>query len=143
VCVMHMQGTPQTMQDNPAYDDVVEEVYGYLVDRLEFCLRLGIPRHRVCVDPGIGFGKTHQHNLQLLRATPRFAEIGSPLLIGHSRKGFIGKVLGNKEADRMAGTVGVWLALAAAGVHILRVHDVRQTVDALQLFEAAGGLAAD
>jgi dihydropteroate synthase len=92
------------------------------------------------LDPGIGFGKTHEHNLQLIRGVRRFLDLGCPLLVGHSRKGFIGNVLGNKHADRTAGTLGVSLALAASGVHLLRVHDVRATSDALKLFEASGGL---
>jgi dihydropteroate synthase len=140
VCVMHMQGTPQTMQDNPTYSDVVQEIYDYLVDQRDFCVAAGIRLERICLDPGIGFGKTHEHNLQLLRATRRFTEIGLPILIGHSRKGFIGKLLGDKQADRTAGTIGVSLAATAAGAHVLRVHDVKPTVDALRLFEAAGGL---
>jgi dihydropteroate synthase len=140
VCVMHMRGTPQTMQDDPSYENVVEQIYQYLVQRRDHCLELGIPRQRICLDPGIGFGKTHQHNIDLLRATSRFTEIGCPLLIGHSRKGFIGKLLGDKLADRTAATIGVSLAVAAAGADILRVHDVRQTVDALRLFRAAGGM---
>ncbi len=139
VCVMHMQGTPQTMQDNPSYDDVVGEIEQYLVQRREFCLRAGIRRDRICLDPGIGFGKTHAHNLELLRATRRFASLGSPILIGHSRKGFIAKLIGNKQADRTAGTLGVSLAVARAGAHVIRVHDVKATVDGLTLFEAAGG----
>jgi dihydropteroate synthase len=94
------------------------------------------------LDPGIGFGKSHQHNLQLLRATGRLVELGSPLLIGHSRKGFIGKILGDKTADRCAATLGVSLAVAAAGAHVVRVHDVKPTVDALKSFRATGGLGA-
>ena len=109
--------------------------------RRDDCIRLGIESSRICLDPGIGFGKTHEHNLELLRATKKFAEIGSPLLVGHSRKGFIAKILGNKEADGTAATLGVSLALAAAGADILRVHDVKPTVDALRLFQAAGGLS--
>ncbi|TWU37192.1 dihydropteroate synthase [Novipirellula artificiosorum] len=140
VCVMHMQGSPQTMQDDPLYEDVVSEIESYLVARRQFCEACGIPRNRICLDPGIGFGKTHEHNLRLLRATRRFVALGSPLLIGHSRKGFIGKVLGDQRADRMAGTLGVSLAAAAAGANILRVHDVKPSVEALKLFEAAGGL---
>jgi dihydropteroate synthase len=141
VCVMHMQGDPQTMQDDPKYDDVVQEIYDYLIARRDLCLKAGIQHNRICLDPGIGFGKSHEHNLELLRATQRFVEIGSPLLIGHSRKGFIAKLLGDKKADRMAATLGVSLAVAAAGANVLRVHDVKQTVDALNLFEAAGGLS--
>lgn len=138
VCVMHMQGTPQTMQDNPRYDNVVEEIYAYLQQRFERCLDAGIDRRRICLDPGVGFGKTHEHNLELLRHTQRFCDLEAPILIGHSRKGFIGKVLGDKQADRTAGTLGVSLAVAAAGADIIRVHDVRPTVDALKLFRACG-----
>ena len=140
VCVMHMKGTPQTMQHDPRYENVVQEIVNYLVQRRDDCVNRGILRSRICLDPGIGFGKTHEHNLTLLRATQRFVGLGSPILIGHSRKGFIGKLLGDKEADRMAGTLGVSLAVAAAGAHVIRVHDVKETVDALKLFEAAGGL---
>ncbi|WP_146519647.1 dihydropteroate synthase [Stieleria varia] len=140
VCVMHMRGTPQTMQDDPRYENVVDEILHYLRQRYQYCLDAGIEPQRICLDPGIGFGKTHEHNLELLRSTNRFCELSSPILIGHSRKGFIGKVLGDKEADRKAGTLGVSLAVAAAGADIIRVHDVRETVDALMLFEAAGGL---
>ncbi len=140
VCVMHMRGTPQTMQDDPRYQDVVAEVCHYLIARRDFCVSAGIQLERICLDPGIGFGKTHEHNLQLLRATGRLTQLGSPILIGHSRKGFIAKLLGDKQADRTAATLGVSLAVAAAGAHVIRVHDVKETVDALKLFEAAGGL---
>ncbi|WP_146404627.1 dihydropteroate synthase [Planctomycetes bacterium CA13] len=139
VCVMHMKGTPQTMQNDPTYDDVVSEVETYLIARREQCEGYGIQRDRICLDPGIGFGKTHDHNIELLRATGRFAALGSPLLIGHSRKGFIGKVLGDKTANRTAGTLGVSLAVAAAGASVVRVHDVKLTVDALKLFKASSG----
>nr|WP_145392147.1 dihydropteroate synthase [Stieleria neptunia] len=140
VCVMHMKGTPQTMQDDPTYDDVVEEIYQYLQQRMEFCLGAGLRRERVCLDPGIGFGKTHEHNLRLLQRTARFCELDAPILIGHSRKGFIGKLLGDKTADRTAATLGVSLAVAAAGADIIRVHDVKPTVDALTLFRACGAI---
>lgn len=140
VCVMHMRGTPQTMQDDPKYGCVVTEIEGYLIDRLKACVGKGIDPERVCLDPGIGFGKTHAHNLELLRATRRFVALGRPILIGHSRKGFIGKVLGDGEADRDAGTVGVSLAVIAAGAAVVRVHAVRPNVDAIKLFIAAGGL---
>jgi dihydropteroate synthase len=136
VCVMHMQGTPQTMQDDPSYENVVEEIRDYLIQRRQFCIDAGIDADKICLDPGIGFGKTHQHNLELIRSTHRFTDLGSPILIGHSKKGFIGNVLGDKDADRTAGTLGVSLAVAAAGVHVIRVHDVRVTVDALKLFAA-------
>ena len=140
VCVMHMKGTPQTMQDDPSYRDVVAEIYQYLQQRLEFCIAAGIDQTRICLDPGIGFGKTHEHNLELLRHTSEFCKLDTPILIGHSRKGFIGKMLGDKTADRMAGTLGVSLAVAAAGADVIRVHDVKQTVDALKLFRACGAI---
>jgi len=140
LCLMHMQGNPQNMQDNPSYEDVVSEILDYLIARRDFCLAAGIDPRRICLDPGIGFGKTHEHNLELLKNAARFQETGCPILIGHSRKGFIGQILGNKSADRTAGTLGISLAMAAAGAQVLRVHDVKPTVDALKLFHAAGGL---
>jgi dihydropteroate synthase len=140
VCAMHMQGTPQTMQDNPFYDDVVEDIYMFLCQRRDALVAAGIDRERICLDPGIGFGKTHEHNLSLMAGCGRFHDLGCPLLVGHSRKGFIGKVLGDKNTDRTAGTIGGALALARQGVQILRVHDVRPVREALLLFEACGGL---
>ncbi|WP_146534417.1 dihydropteroate synthase [Rubripirellula reticaptiva] len=139
VCVMHMQGNPQTMQDAPTYENVVDEIHAYLMARRDLCLAAGISIDRVCLDPGIGFGKTHEHNLTLLKATRRFTDLGCPILIGHSRKGFIRKMLGDDAADLTAGTLGVTLAVAAAGANVIRVHDVRETVQALTLFEASGG----
>ena len=140
LCVMHMQGNPQTMQDKPSYQDVVGEILDNLIARRDFCLAAGIDLRRICLDPGIGFGKTHEHNISLLKNAARFQETGCPILIGHSRKGFIGQILGDKSADRTAGTLGVSLAMASAGAQILRVHDVKPTVDGLKLFRAAGGL---
>jgi dihydropteroate synthase len=140
VCAMHMQGDPQTMQNDPRYDDVVEDIFAYLAARRDALITAGIDRDRICLDPGIGFGKTHQHNLTLAAHAARFHELGAPLLVGHSRKGFIGKVLGDKQADRAFGSVGAALALAAQGVQILRVHDVRAVREALLLFEACGGI---
>jgi dihydropteroate synthase len=140
VCAMHMQGTPQTMQDKPHYDNVVEDVFRYLRERRDMLIAAGIEPHRLCLDPGIGFGKMHQHNITLAVHCWRFHELGCPVLVGHSRKGFIGKLIGDKVADRTYGSVGVSLALAAQQVQILRVHDVRATREALLLFEACGGL---
>jgi len=140
VCAMHMQGTPQTMQDNPFYEDVAEDIYSWLLARRDALLTAGIDRDRICLDPGIGFGKTHQHNLALMANCWRFHDLGCPLLVGHSRKGFIGKVLGDKEADRKFGTIGAAMALAAQGVQILRVHDVLAVRQALGLFAACGGI---
>ncbi|TWT74791.1 dihydropteroate synthase [Allorhodopirellula solitaria] len=146
VCVMHMQGTPQTMQDAPQYEDVVADIRRYLIARRDACLAAGIEQSRICLDPGIGFGKTHRHNIDLVRGIDQFTDLGCVCLIGHSRKGFIRKRLqsivsaSGRELDPMAGTLGVSLAAAAAGAHILRVHDVAETVQALTLFEACGGI---
>jgi len=136
ICAMHMQGTPQTMQDNPIYDDVVADVGNYLAGRRDVLVAAGIDRPRICLDPGIGFGKTTRHNLLLVANCYRLHHLGCPILVGHSRKGFLGKVLGDMEADRTAATIGVALRLATQGVQVLRVHDVRPVRDALELFTA-------
>jgi dihydropteroate synthase len=142
LCVMHMRGTPQTMQDNPTYDDVVGDVFDFLRQRRDALVASGIELARIAIDPGIGFGKTHEHNLALLAHCHRFHGLCCPVLVGHSRKAFIGKVIGDKTADAGAGTIGVSLALANQGVQILRVHDVAAVRQALLLYEAAGGLNA-
>lgn len=139
VCVMHMQGTPATMQDHPHYGDVTAEIWQYLRARREALYGAGIAPERICLDPGIGFGKSHQQNLTLLADCHRFRDLGCPLLVGHSRKGFIAHVLRDKQADRLPGTIGTALSLALQGVHILRVHDVGPVRQALQLFAASGG----
>jgi len=140
ICAMHMQGTPQTMQDDPRYEDVVRDVSEYLGARLEALTAAGIAINRVCLDPGIGFGKSHQHNLTLMARCGQLHELGRPLLVGHSRKGFLGKLLGDKQADRTSATVGAALSLAAQGVQVIRVHDVRPVREALLAFEAVGGI---
>jgi dihydropteroate synthase len=140
ICAMHMQGTPQTMQDHPQYDDVVADIFGYLSQRLDALLMAGMDRERVCLDPGIGFGKTHEHNMTLMANCRTFHALGCPLLIGHSRKGFLGKLIGNKEADRTNATVAASLALAIQGVQIIRVHDVLAVSQAMKVFEVCGGL---
>jgi dihydropteroate synthase len=136
VCIMHMRGTPRTMQQDPAYDDVVAEVLAYLRARRDALVAAGIEPARIAVDPGIGFGKNTEHNLTLLRHIGRFYVLGCPVLVGPSRKRFIGEVLGDLQADRTAGTVGVCLALAQQGVQVLRVHDVAAVRQALLLFQA-------
>jgi dihydropteroate synthase len=140
LCVMHMQGTPPSMQDNPTYDDVVEDVLALLRTRRDQLVAAGIDAPRIALDPGIGFGKSHAHNLALAANCWRLHELAAPVLVGHSRKAFIGKLLGDKSADRTAGTIGVALALARQGVQIIRVHDVAPVRQALVLFEAAGGI---
>ncbi len=142
ICAMHMQGTPQTMQDAPQYEDVVHDILAYLEQRDRALIAAGIEPERICLDPGIGFGKTHQHNLQLLQSCEVFHKLGRPILIGHSRKGFIAHIIGNKERDRLYGTIGVSLAMARKRMHVLRVHDIRPAREALQLFAAAGGLSS-
>jgi dihydropteroate synthase len=140
ICAMHMQGTPQTMQNNPTYADIVGEILVYLRERRDALVAAGISHDRICLDPGIGFGKTHEHNITLMWHCYEFHAIGCPLLVGHSRKGFLGKLIGNKEADRTNATVGAALALAVQGVQIIRVHDVRPVREALLAFEGTGGL---
>ncbi len=139
VCAMHMRGNPQTMQQNPQYDDVVEEVFAYLRDARDRLMAAGIDRERIALDPGIGFGKTLEHNLALLRQLGRFHSLGCPLVVGPSRKRFIGEVLGDMGADRTAGTLGVCAALARQGVDVLRVHDVGAAAQMLKLYHAVGG----
>jgi dihydropteroate synthase len=139
VCAMHMQGTPQTMQQAPVYRDVVGEVFDYLRTRRDALLTAGIEQARIALDPGIGFGKTTEHNLAVLAEIERFHALGCPLLVGPSRKRFIGELLGDLAADRTAGTIGVALALARRGVQVLRVHDVASVRQALLLFAACGG----
>ncbi len=136
VVCMHIQGRPATMQLNPQYDDVVVEVAAYLNSRLEALERAGIARERIVIDPGIGFGKTAQHNLDLLRNVGQFRSLGRPVLVGHSRKRFLGKLLGRPLDELLAGTLGVSIALAVKGVDILRVHDVQAVRDALLAFQA-------
>ena len=135
ICAMHMQGTPQMMQDDPSYDNVVKDIMGYLQNRRDALLAAGIQQDRICLDPGIGFGKTHAHNLELLKSCDRFHELGCPILVGHSRKGFIAHVLDDRECERMSGTVGTALGLATQGVQVLRVHDVAEVHRALVLFK--------
>lgn len=140
VCAMHMQGTPQTMQDDPQYDNVVEDIFAYLTVRRDALIAAGIEAERICLDPGVGFGKTHQHNLDLMAGCGRYHELGRPLLVGHSRKGFISKLLEAAEVPRTNGSVGCTLALARQGVQLIRVHDVRANFEALRLFVACGGV---
>jgi dihydropteroate synthase len=140
VCAMHMQGTPQTMQDAPRYEDVVMDIHGYLRQRQQHLLASGVEAEKICLDPGVGFGKTHQHNLELLAQCDRFLDLGAPILIGHSRKGFLGKILGDKSANRDAATLGITLMMAQKGIQIIRVHEVEKTVMALKAFQAVGAI---
>jgi dihydropteroate synthase len=118
----------------------VTDIHRYLQHRRDALTASGLAMDQLALDPGIGFGKTHQHNLELVAGCHTFHDLGCPLLVGHSRKGFIGKVIGNAKADRTAGNLGVALALAQQGVQVLRVHDVAATRQALLLYDAVGGL---
>jgi dihydropteroate synthase len=139
VCLMHMQGEPRSMQTAPHYDDVVGEVHAFLQGRLADCVAAGIASSQVVIDPGFGFGKTLAHNLALFDALDRFAEGRQALLVGVSRKSMIGKLLGDETRDRLAGSVTLALAAARHGAHIVRVHDVQQTVDALRIEAVLSG----
>ncbi len=138
LCVMHMQGTPQDMQAQPVYTDVVAEVIAFLHERIAALEAAGVDRERICVDPGLGFGKTVEHNYALLKNTGRIAdELGLPVLIGLSRKSMIGAVTGRPVEERLAGSLAGALAAVAQGAKIIRVHDVAETVDALKVWRAA------
>ncbi|MGH8855257.1 MAG: dihydropteroate synthase [Telluria sp.] len=138
LCVMHMQATPQTMQQAPSYADVVGEVIAFLRERVDAMVGAGIARERICIDPGFGFGKTVEHNYALLRGLQRIRdELDLPVLVGLSRKSMIGAVTGRPVEQRAAGSVGGALAAVAHGARIVRVHDVADTVDALKVWHAA------
>lgn len=142
VILMHMQGSPATMQAAPHYDDVVQEVCDFLVARAEKAVRLGIPRERIFLDPGIGFGKTLEHNLALLRSLDRLVATGHRVLVGPSRKGFIGKLTGrDKPAERVFGTAAAVAWCVWAGASIVRVHDVAEMVDVAKVTRAITGSA--
>ncbi|MFO8125208.1 dihydropteroate synthase [Yoonia sp.] len=142
VCLMHAKGTPETMQNDPSYEDVLLDVYDFLSSRVDAVVASGVPRDQVVVDPGIGFGKTLEHNLSLLRGIAMFHGLGCPILLGASRKRFIGTIGGGKDAsDRVSGSVAIALFAARRGVQILRVHDIFATKQALDLEWAIGGAA--
>ena len=137
VVLMHMLGEPKTMQDDPRYDDVVAEVHEFLRERIEAAVFAGIPEERICIDPGIGFGKTVDHNLALLRAVPALRMLGAAVMVGASRKGFIGTLTGVEDpAARLEGSLAVAVLAAAHGADLVRVHDVEATVRALKVADA-------
>jgi dihydropteroate synthase len=138
VCLMHMRGEPRTMQADPHYEDVVREVRDFLVERALTCEAAGIARDRIVIDPGFGFGKTSTHNLELLRGLSVLTQSGYPVLAGLSRKATIGRITGRDADERMAGSIAAALAAVARGAAIVRVHDVRETVDALAVWCAVG-----
>jgi len=139
VCLMHMQGEPRTMQDAPSYDDVAAEVRDFLVERAQSCEAVGIARDRIVLDPGFGFGKTLVHNLALVRALPELVATGYPVLAGLSRKSSLGTITGRPGSERLAASLAAALAAVARGASIVRVHDVRETVDALKVWTAIQG----
>jgi dihydropteroate synthase len=132
VCLMHMQGDPRTMQESPAYDDVVDDVRAFLAERIEFATGEGVAEDRIWVDPGIGFGKMLEHNLELLRRLGELAELGRPILVGTSRKSFIGKLTGAEVDQRLGGTIASNVLAYARGAEILRVHDIGPLREALR-----------
>ena len=136
VCLMHMRGEPATMQQGVTYGDVVVEVTAFLRARAAVCVVAGIARDRIVLDPGFGFGKTVEHNLDLLRRLPEIVALGFPVLAGLSRKSTIGTLTGRDVGERMAGSVAAALAAVARGAAIVRVHDVRETIDALKIWRA-------
>ncbi len=142
-CVlMHMQGEPRTMQEDPRYDDVVAEVKAFLEERLAFAVAEGVPEERVWLDPGIGFGKTVDHNLELLARLDELVAIGRPLVVGTSRKSFLGKLTGREVDDRLPGTIATNVLALARGAQVFRVHDVAEVADALLVARAALAWAA-
>jgi len=136
VVLMHMQGTPRTMQERPYYRDVVEEVKGFLQERIEFALESGVGPEQILVDPGIGFGKELEHNLALLRGLPALASLGRPILVGPSRKTFIGKILGVGPEERLEGSLAAAVAAVLAGANMIRIHDVREARRAIGIADA-------
>jgi dihydropteroate synthase len=136
VCVMHMRGEPDSMQRRPEYSDVVAEVKDYLLGRVAACEAAGIDRDRVVIDPGFGFGKTVAHNLALVRQLPEFVALRLPVMLGMSRKSTIGVITGRPEGGRLAGSLALAVAAVLRGAHIIRAHDVAETVDALKIAHA-------
>jgi dihydropteroate synthase len=139
VVLMHMLGSPPTMQENPVYEDVVDEVKAFLVERVEAAIATGIEEQRIWLDPGIGFGKTAEHNMELLRRLSALRDLGRPLVVGTSRKGFIGKVDGSAASERLGGTIASSVLAAAEGADVLRVHDVAEVGQALAVATAILG----
>ncbi len=136
VCLMHMQGTPQTMQTDPHYAEVVNDVKAFLAARLQACIHAGVAKNRILLDPGFGFGKTREHNIILIQQLESFASLGQPLLVGLSRKSVLGQVTGNDVDARLYASIAAAVIAAMKGAKILRVHDVKATVEALKVVVA-------
>jgi dihydropteroate synthase len=139
VILMHMQGTPRTMQLQPRYGDVVEDVKAFLAERVELAVAAGVERGRIFLDPGIGFGKTQEHNLELLRRLGELRELGRPIVLGTSRKAFIGSLTGREVEARLGGSIASGVLGISAGADLLRVHDVAATHEALRVADAIAG----
>jgi dihydropteroate synthase len=139
VVLMHMQGTPRTMQRGPSYDDVVDDVKAFLAERIDYATGQGIAEERIWVDPGIGFGKTVEHNLELLRRLGELRELGRPICIGTSRKSFLGKITGRDVDGRLGGTIATNVLALDGGAEVFRVHDVLEVREALRIAEAVLG----
>jgi dihydropteroate synthase len=135
VVLMHMLGTPRTMQDDPTYEDVVTEVRDFLEERVETAVAAGIERERIWIDPGIGFGKTVEHNLELIARLDELTELGRPVVLGASRKNFIGRITGREVGDRLGGSIAAAALGVSGGASVVRVHDVAETVQALTVTE--------
>ena len=136
ICLMHMQGEPKNMQSSPIYYDVIEEVSGFLTERIDACIQAGIPRELLILDPGFGFGKSLEHNYELLAKLDSFTKFDLPVLIGLSRKSMIGNLLAKPTSERLAGSLAGAMIAAQKGAHIIRVHDVAETVDMLKVLQA-------
>ena len=143
VCLMHMQGTPQTMQLDPQYDDVLAEVNAFLTARLQATIAAGINKNRILLDPGFGFGKRTAHNITLLQQLQHLASIGQPLLVGLSRKSVLGQMLGDNKTDRVSASIATSVIAAMKGANVLRVHDVKATVDALKVVTTVNHYSQD
>jgi dihydropteroate synthase len=135
-CLMHMLGEPRTMQRDPRYGDVVSEVKAFLADRLAFAVAAGVPEERIQLDPGIGFGKTLEHNLELLRRLDELTELGRPVVVGTSRKSFLGRITGRDVAERVPATIATCVLALERGARVFRVHDVAEVADALKVTAA-------
>lgn len=136
VCLMHMQGLPRTMQNKPSYDNVIEDIIDFFEQRIQACLAVGIARERLIIDPGFGFGKTLSQNFKLLANLSKFTKLACPILAGISRKSMIGNLLNRDVEQRLAGSLSAAILAAQQGAHIIRVHDVEETVDALKVLNA-------
>ena len=139
LCLMHMRGEPRTMQDDPVYDDVVSDVKGFLEERLAFAVAAGVDERNICLDPGIGFGKTAAHNFELVRRLDELRDLGRPLLVGLSRKSSLAKLIGRDRVATTSASVGAAVAAYERGATILRAHDVREHVEALAAARAVRG----